>query len=992
MSRDRLLHFTPAAVTLVVASFLNANALAQSTTGTSAQALGLSDYRHFVIYPHLEKALRAQKNNDEQTALKEFRHIHAQVPDNIPLTLYLAAAYRYFDHNNQARQLLTEQLKRHPDDPRLLQQLEAIPRKNRRITSIEELRVQQKACDAEPGGQCRSEIGQYALNLEQLAVARAQLDDAAFAASDAGKALATGILQRAIYLKAWPVADEILSLKQQQYPLSEAEQAQWLEVLLAGEQDTRLLALQSQGLLNSASMQLVYAGSLESRSETARLQTYLATHHPRFDNARQEQSWLYLLSRYSASPHQAMLAYKPQFTANQHYVVGAALPEALKAGDHVQAQMLLDSLPADQMLAERYTLSRATHNREETLRLARLMYQRSPQNLRLLDQLTWQLMQEGQEQEATQLLLARYPFAGDSSESATLIARLAGLLTAHPQWVTPGQLARLSKPLPDTALRQAQSQLPGISTRCDALRPLLDDLSSDYNASTWRRLAHCYQPELPGMALYTLQQARQRQPDLYQTRAVAWQAYAVEEYAIALRAWNTIPLSEMRNEDLMAAANTAQVAGDAGARDRFIDAAQGRGLDNSENWWWLHAQRYLPAQPAQAIADLNQAIAIEPTSRALTARAALLWDAKRTQEAVNDLRQALVIDPGNSVTQAALGYALWDQGAYLPSRSALEKALAASPDDPQLIRQLMYVNQRLGDTARTQHYARQVIDELDADAEVAPLTAAQRQEHFNARRVHEDIGRRWTFNFDTSLGLNSGAISPFSSQTSGSPSAQGYRSYGQLEAEYRLGRNMLLEGDMLSVYGRLFARTTDSNVVLPVQDPMLGAGLRWKPLSDYTLFFAIEEQVPLAHHDMKRDTLLRASASFLNGGQYSDEWHPNARGWFAQNLYFDAAYYMEQHIKAWTADYRASWHQKVASNQTIEPYAHVQANGYRDEKTQGAQLGGVGVRWNIWTGQQRYDAWPHKISLGLEYQHTFKAINADSDERNNAFLTVGVHW
>ncbi|ELF26719.1 hypothetical protein A31G_02678 [Escherichia coli KTE161] len=67
-------------------------------------------------------------------------------------------------------------------------------------------------------------------------------------------------------------------------------------------------------------------------------------------------------------------------------------------------------------------------------------------------------------------------------------------------------------------------------------------------------------------------------------------------------------------------------------------------------------------------------------------------------------------------------------------------------------------------------------------------------------------------------------------------------------------------------------------------------------------------------------------------------------------------------------------------------------NGYRDKGTQGAQLGGVGVRWNIWTGETHYDAWPHKVSLGVEYQHTFKAINQRNGERNNAFLTIGVHW
>lgn len=97
---------------LLLTSLLSTSALADNI-GTSAEELGLSDYRHFVIYPRLDKALKAQKNNDEATAIREFEYIHQQVPDNIPLTLYLAEAYRHFGHDDRARLLLEDQLKRH---------------------------------------------------------------------------------------------------------------------------------------------------------------------------------------------------------------------------------------------------------------------------------------------------------------------------------------------------------------------------------------------------------------------------------------------------------------------------------------------------------------------------------------------------------------------------------------------------------------------------------------------------------------------------------------------------------------------------------------------------------------------------------------------------------------------------------------------------------------------------------------------------------------
>lgn len=285
-----------------------------------------------------------------------------------------------------------------------------------------------------------------------------------------------------------------------------------------------------------------------------------------------------------------------------------------------------------------------------------------------------------------------------------------------------------------------------------------------------------------------------------------------------------------------------------------------------------------------------------------------------------------------------------------------------------------------------------VIDDIDNQALITPLTPEQNQQRFNFRRLHEEVGRRWTFSFDSSIGLRSGAMSTANNNVGGAAPGKSYRSYGQLEAEYRIGRNMLLEGDLLSVYSRVFADTGENGVMMPVKNPMSGTGLRWKPLRDQIFFLAVEQQLPLNGQNGASDTMLRASASFFNGGKYSDEWHPNGSGWFAQNLYLDAAQYIRQDIQAWTADYRVSWHQKVANGQTIEPYAHVQDNGYRDKGTQGAQLGGVGVRWNIWTGETHYDAWPHKVSLGVEYQHTFKAINQRNGERNNAFLTIGVHW
>ena len=102
------------------------------------------------------------------------------------------------------------------------------------VTTVDELRAQQKACDAAPTLRWRSEVGQNALRLAQLPVARAQLNDATFAASPEGKTLRTDLLQRAIYLKQWSQADTLYNEARQQNTLSAAERRQWFDVLLAG--------------------------------------------------------------------------------------------------------------------------------------------------------------------------------------------------------------------------------------------------------------------------------------------------------------------------------------------------------------------------------------------------------------------------------------------------------------------------------------------------------------------------------------------------------------------------------------------------------------------------------------------------------------------------------------------------------------------------------------------------------------------------------------
>jgi adsorption protein A len=74
---------------------------------------------------------------------------------------------------------------------------------------------------------------------------------------------------------------------------------------------------------------------------------------------------------------------------------------------------------------------------------------------------------------------------------------------------------------------------------------------------------------------------------------------------------------------------------------------------------------------------------------------------------------------------------------------------------------------------------------------------------------------------------------------------------------------------------------------------------------------------------------------------------------------------------------------------SLEPYGHFQVNGLRTGDVARDIRAGVGSRWNIWYGANRYDAPPHKFSVGVEFQ---QALETYLPDRNGLFLSVNSRW
>lgn len=909
---------------------------------TTQQQLGLSDYRYFKVYPHLARAQQALKENDEPRAVASFQHAHEMAPESVQITLRLAETYRHFGHDDKARALLDEQLRKTPGDKNLRLARDAIPVPEQKVETIAALHALQNACDATPSIQCRSEVGGHAIKLSQLNVAKAQLADRVFRHSPQGRALINELSQRAIFLQQWQMADQSFALLDEQQTLNEAQYEQWFAILLLMQRDERILDLQRQGVMNTPAMQLAYARSLAQRNAINPLQRYLARRHPSFESASEELSWLRLLATYSADPGKAVASREIKYPQNSQYLLATLLPVRMQKRDWQGASELLNKFPQNEALGQRLDLSLAQKDRKQSVRLIGQISQSKILSAPELERYSFHLVNFGEGRAASKLLLKYWPFAQAGSLQKTLSDRLYSLLLPHPEWLSANDKIRLARPLPTAELRMQQARLLQGKENCEAVLNILGDFAQNYDAQSWSHLAECYQQTAPGLALYAAQRAVERDSAPYYRRQAAYLAFATEEYDTAYHYRAKIPLKEMTNDDLLAAARSAWLAGDKSA---------------ALHWKSVAEHRAMPA--------INFA-------------------------------------PAPQQDDAEKGFALLRKNDIAGARNAFEKAREGSPDSPELLRQLVYVNQRLDDKSRTRHYSERVIDDIDITTTPQQgLTDEQKKERFAFRRVNEDTARRWTFSFDSSPGLTKDSGNSAGSDPN-APRDKSNRSYGQAEAEYRVGHNQILEGDLLSVYGRVFAGSGGHTNVAPIYQPMLGMGVRWKPLRERTIFLAVEQQLPLDRHKSEADMLLRASASFFNNGKYSDEWHPVGNGWFAQDLYLDTAHYVKQDYQLYTADYRVSWHHKISARQTLEPYAHVQYNGttntpyyedagkrrlYRD-----AKLEGIGVRLNHWFGETHYAAFPHKASVGIEYQHISAGHHRETDSKNSLFLTLGVRW
>jgi bacteriophage N4 adsorption protein A len=634
----------------------------------------------------------------------------------------------------------------------------------------------------------------------------------------------------------------------------------------------------------------------------------------------------------------------------------------------------------------------------------------------MLDDVSFKLVDAGASEEALRVLLQAYPFTtADAAQRDVLLQRMIPLVEHHRGELADVRFQLLRLPLDTPALRSRQGVFWTSVGDCETVRAVLGDLSPEYGHDDWVRLGHCAATADPVLARHAYATAHAMNPGGKGSMALAYAAFAAGDYRASLDAWRTIGRNGLAGDELLAASTTALAAGEDREALDWLETHRTSGNTLDHRYWSLLGRGRMRADAAGAIAAFERAVALRPDVDDLRrlaqletepakrvdwleqavdlapsdagTQAELGYAYARTGRAAASLEafeKSMALDPTNTGVQVELGFAYWRAGRTADAARVLEHAYQADPSNMMVARQLVYAEQRLANNGAAQRYAERVLDTPEAfTAGASDLTPLEQADlRFGFQRLHEDLGRRVTVNLDGFSGTRVGASPP-----SAQPGSH-YRSYAQIEADVRLGKETIRDGTTVSAYARVFADGGDLHRAFPSDNAVLGAGLRWKPWRSHVVYLAAEGQNGL-DDGSRRDVLLRASASFLNGGRFGDDWHPARTGWFSQNLYLDAARYLKSDFSAFTADYRTSYHKRVAGGNTVEPYTHVQFNVSGSQSLERDVRAGAGVRWNIWHGGSNYDADPHKLSLGVEFQHAFETYLPD---RNGLFLTLGSRW
>ncbi|RCK45626.1 hypothetical protein TH25_17900 [Thalassospira profundimaris] len=529
---------------------------------------------------------------------------------------------------------------------------------------------------------------------------------------------------------------------------------------------------------------------------------------------------------------------------------------------------------------------------------------------------------------------------------------------------------------------------------CDIVRQNAPGLPDQ--PTTLAALGQCAMDKTPGIASIYYQKA----VDLGDTGSIIALAYALEAGGspeAALNIWQKVPPAEMTGNAYLTAARSALEADQPDKAEQFW--LQAKNLTRANDWALGAAIAEARKQPDLALQRQKNALKHTPNAENYYAASATAQKAGDIALSTDWLTMAQTLDPDNPRYIADLGMRLASlddakqQNAAIPY---LEKAVVAYPSDYRLHETLANRYNAVGDSRAARKQLEAAID-----LEQYPVTQGDdfgslEARRYRQRRAHETLERRDSITLASTWSPAGTTELPLGNNRSDRRASS--QNVQTALWDHALGEEPNRDGSSISVYGRVL--TGGNGRARFAQTLATGVGLRYKPFGDYNLnlygeLFSQTERnksdVPgikagdilkpnklidgisdlNGAHKRNNDLILRATASFLDQGDYRNDWRVDQNDWNERFVNLDLSWWTRSgnHMASSRFQQGHSFKLPTQSAQTIMPYGFVEASAQDPDNTWRQDLrGGIGVRWQLYTDDDKYNAYRTRVHARLEYQ------------------------
>lgn len=726
------------------------------------------------------------------------------------------------------------------------------------------------------------------------------------------------------------------------------------------------------------------------------------------------QTWLVLAQRLQATELlQSTRLPEPWDSRRQQQLLNVWQDQG--QSDKVMAWLASQPQTAD-VIKRRAELLQSLGRNNEAAELWERHY-RQTGNLASLNQASYLALNTGRRDHAQQLLEDAYDRHG-SRLPATALQRLAGLY-ASSKSTTPAQQQRMAALIGhvDGATRgQLLAQLAETG-QCDAVQQAIGN--QPQAAGDYRALGRCAMPDRPGEAVVYYQQA-EKLGDRGSRLPLAYALEAAGDSTGALAIWRTLPAADLSENARLTASRSALNAGDSQSAERYWQQSTTRGA----NEWALGAAiADARGDHVQALERQRQALQKAPDAGHFYAASVTAQKAGDLPQSTAWLAEAVRRDPNNPRYRADYGMRLSgakDRKERATAIPYLQQATRDFPEDYRLGETLAWRYDEVEDSASARKELRRVIDleqnPVAADDEDGSMEARR----YRQRRAHEALSRRDNFTIASTWSPAGVSTNDFlrPDESNGSRRSANSQNVQMAMWDHALGEEPSRAGSTLSVYGRVLLGGQGRSTY--AESLATGVGLRYKPWGTANINFYAEIYKQSQFDDQEShglslgelinpsklwdqlddhrkdghtttDYLLRSTASFLDQGKYRNDWRVDESDWDERFLYLDAAWWTKAGDHQWLSRFQQGHTWKLPFNgaQTLMPYGFLEfasqdpSNDWRQDLRTG-----VGLRWQWWYDDDRYNAYRSKLTVRTEYQ---QSLGGNLYEGGNGVL-LGVEW